>query len=238
MENLHIDELLPGFALGSLDPEEHREVLRHLAGCERCQKELLTYQEVVEHLPYAVQEFDPAPGLRTAILDMASPGAGDQPASAAASWWSGLATFFRRNSLAWGLSSLALILIFGTSTLWLWGQLQAPVLQTSMQVLVLEAADMNPLAEAILVLDREGKEGNLTVDGLPELPDNLQYQLWLIDGERRTDAGVFSVGEDGYGKLHIDVPEGLDTYTGLGVTIEPAGGSPGPTGEKVLGLDL
>jgi anti-sigma-K factor RskA len=27
----------------------------------------------------------------------------------------------------------------------------------------------------------------------------------------------------------------LDAYTDFGVTVEPAGGSPGPTGDKVLG---
>ncbi len=36
MDNHHIDDLLPGFALGSLDEEEHREVLHHLTGCPRC----------------------------------------------------------------------------------------------------------------------------------------------------------------------------------------------------------
>ncbi len=59
-----------------------------------------------------------------------------------------------------------------------------------------------------------------------------------MTGNNRTDAGVFSVNEEGYGKLHIDLPKGLSAYTGFGITIEPAGGSPAPTGEKVLGLDL
>ena len=240
MENHHIDELLPGYALGSLDEEDNREVLQHLTGCERCQRELIAYQEVVEHLPFAVKEFDPAPSLKSSILEKVGAQTDRLPSTPAptATWWSGLAAFFRRNSLAWGLTSLALILFLGTSTLLLWGQLQAQVRPRSMQIFVLQATERNPQAEAVLVLDGEGVEGNLTVDGLPALPEEQQYQLWLTAGEQRTDAGVFSVEEGGYGKLHIDVPEGISNYSGIGITIEPAGGSSVPTGEKVLGLDL
>jgi anti-sigma-K factor RskA len=35
--------------------------------------------------------------------------------------------------------------------------------------------------------------------------------------------------------VQVVAPQPLDTYSALGITIEPAGGSPAPTGPKVLG---
>jgi anti-sigma-K factor RskA len=70
------------------------------------------------------------------------------------------------------------------------------------------------------------------VDHLEPLGPDQQYQLWLIkDG--RISGGVFDVGDDGYGSLTVRAPDPLDSYT-FGVTVEPAGGSPGPTGPRVL----
>jgi anti-sigma-K factor RskA len=62
--------------------------------------------------------------------------------------------------------------------------------------------------------------------------------LWLIQDGQRTSGGVFSVSDEGYGSLWISSPEPLATYSAFGITIEPAGGSPGPTGDKVLGSPL
>ncbi len=74
------------------------------------------------------------------------------------------------------------------------------------------------------------------VDHLPVLdPDELQYQLWLIQDGQRTSGAVFSVNKYGYGSVWVSSPEPLSSYSDFGISIEPAGGSPGPTGDKVLG---
>jgi anti-sigma-K factor RskA len=75
--------------------------------------------------------------------------------------------------------------------------------------------------------------GTLIADHLEPLSPDQQYQLWLIENGDRLDGGVFDVGDDGYGSLTVRAPEPLDSYA-FGVTIEPAGGSPGPTGPRVL----
>ncbi len=89
-----------------------------------------------------------------------------------------------------------------------------------------------------MVISRDGEHGSLVVDGLPLLDESQQYQLWLIRDGVRTSGGVFSVYDEGYGLLKIDAPDPLISYQAAGITIEPAGGSPGPTGERVLGGDL
>jgi hypothetical protein len=49
---------------------------------------------------------------------------------------------------------------------------------------------------------------------------------------------VFSVDEDGYRGLEIESDEPLQDFESFGITVEPAGGSPGPTGDRVLGYNL
>jgi anti-sigma-K factor RskA len=76
------------------------------------------------------------------------------------------------------------------------------------------------------------------VDSLPVLDVTHQYQLWLIKDGKRTSGGVFSVSQAGYGALAISSPQPLKEFAAFGITIEPAGGSPGPTGDKVMGGSL
>lgn len=107
-----------------------------------------------------------------------------------------------------------------------------------MQVVALQGTDLVPRASGLIVISPDGQHGTLVVDELPALDESQEYQLWLIRDGQRTSGALFSVSEDGYGNKWIDAPEPLTNYSSFGVTIEPAGGSPGPTGEKVLGGDL
>ncbi|MDQ7028742.1 MAG: anti-sigma factor [Ardenticatenia bacterium] len=80
------------------------------------------------------------------------------------------------------------------------------------------------------------RTGVLVVNGLAPLAQDQAYQLWLIrpDG-RRDNGGVFRVERPGELTLHRVVsPAPWTLYTGVGVTVEPATGSPGPTGPRVL----
>ena len=88
----------------------------------------------------------------------------------------------------------------------------------------------------MLVIGSDGDEGGLVVEDLPALDANHQYQLWLIDRDgQRTSGAVFSVDAEGYGTTMVTSPLPLTSYVAFGVTAEPIGGSPGPTGQKVLG---
>jgi len=78
----------------------------------------------------------------------------------------------------------------------------------------------------------------LMAQNLPDLDKDHQYQLWLIRDGQRTSGGVFSLSDANEGRLQVFAPGSLLFYDSFGVTIEPAGGSPDPTGEKVLGGKL
>ena len=93
MQEGHVYDLLPGYALGCLDAPEERQVTEHLESCEHCRAELLRYGWVVDELPMALEMSAPPAELKARILGRArqssQPGPGidfghQQPAPLAA----------------------------------------------------------------------------------------------------------------------------------------------------------
>jgi anti-sigma-K factor RskA len=138
---------------------------------------------------------------------------------------------------AWGLVSLVLLVVLAVSNLWLWGRLRQLESTEQFFVIPLAGTDAHPEGSGLIVISSDGKYGTLVVEELPLLDESQQYQLWLIRDGVRTSGGVFSVYGSGYASLHVRSEEPLISFDSFGVTVEPAGGSPGPTGEKVLGGD-
>ena len=91
-----------------------------------------------------------------------------------------------------------------------------------------------------LVYDPDGQVAILSVWGLESLPTEQDYQVWLIEPDQtRISGGVFqSSDQTEYVTFIIESPNPFDNFSGIGVTVEPAGGSPGPTGPRIFGLEL
>lgn len=229
MSTLHVSESIPAYALGILEEAELAAFRGHLNGCAACQEELRAYQQVVEELPAAVALRTPPQRLRAAILQRA---AGPVARAARPGWLAWLSQPLRP---ALGWLALLLIVALGGVSLSLWQQTQRPAATAGEFRLVHMLPPQSGHATGLLVISEEGTFGTLVVDGLEPLGSTHQYQLWLIKDGKRTSGGVFSVQDDGYGVLKIDSPLPLIEYQSFGVTIEPFGGSPGPTGSKVLG---
>ncbi len=89
-------------------------------------------------------------------------------------------------------------------------------------------------ATAQVLISGRGKILLFTGD-LPALPAGREYQLWMIrsSGPAIVSAGVFRASDR---KAEFQVADAtlLNSLTSLSVTDEPAGGSPKPTGHKVL----
>lgn len=238
MENeSHVLELIPAYALACLDEGEIQEVETHLSSCAKCQAELAIYRELSGQMAYAVPQIDPPAGVRAAILARLPVAAMPQTRK---SWWQSLQESFTRLSPAWAVASLALIGFLVISNLFLWNQVQDLRARPDqpMAVVGLIGTEFAPESSGTIVISRDGLYGTLVVDHLPFLEESQQYQLWLIQDGQRTSGGVFSVSDHGYGSMEIESPQPLGSYHGFGITIEPAGGSPGPTGDRVLGGDL
>jgi anti-sigma-K factor RskA len=64
------------------------------------------------------------------------------------------------------------------------------------------------------------------------------YQVWLIDDSGPKSAGILSVDENGQGVLIVTSDSPIGSFSTLGISIEPAGGSQQPTGEIIVLSDL
>lgn len=239
LNETHVSDLIPAYALGCLDEDEDILVSEHLPTCSACQAELEVYQTVTDRLAFTAPDASPPADLKRQLMDRVQ--SAHPPATAAPrqSWWEQLTSLWHRAAPAWGAVSLVIILALAVSNLMLRQQVNESTAEPEgMRVVRLSGTDAAPDATGTLVVSADGEYGTLVVDGLPLLDDAHQYQLWLIRDGQRTDGGVFSVNDEGYGALWISSPSPLSSYPAFGVTIEPAGGSPGPTGDKVLGGSL
>ena len=249
MTDAHVLDLIPAYALNILEFEEARQVAAHLSVCAACTSELQAYRRVAEQLPMAAPGANPPARLKSSILSQLprqqEPAAAARTAPARSpapkrTWWQALLQGLPALSPAWGIASLALILVLGASNLFLWqrvDQLSQPG-ESHFITVHLQGAGASLGAVGLLVMDEQGNAGTLVVDGLPSLEPSKTYQLWLIHNGERTNGGIFSVDAQGYGSLWVSSNLPLTTFDSFGVTIEPAGGSPGPSGEKVLGGEL
>jgi hypothetical protein len=76
----------------------------------------------------------------------------------------------------------------------------------------------------------------LVLHGLDKLPEGQVYQLWLVtpDGEQIPHELLQVQGPQAPTVETITLDEATPDFVAVGITIEPAGGSPQPTGEMLL----
>ena len=103
---------------------------------------------------------------------------------------------------------------------------------------LLSATEPTARARGMIAVSDTGQAAVLLTLDLPPLPPDKVYQVWLIKGGRGFDSGVFTVDSNGYGQTIIQLFAPLGWFDAIGITIEPSGGSPGPTGDSVLKGDL
>jgi anti-sigma-K factor RskA len=235
---IHVIDLLPAYALGCLDEEDLVRVSEHLADCAECRAGWHAYQATADQLALAAPDVAPPADLKGRLMRRIDPQEPAGVSESRTSWWDKLTHVMRRTAPAWGLAGLLVILALVLSNVWLWGQISrypGAAQPGPLRTIPLTSTEAAPRASGLMVVSADGEHGTLVVDGLPPLDARHQYQLWLIRDGRRTSGGVFSVDAEGYGSLWVASPQPLSSYSSFGITIEPAGGSPGPTGQKVLG---
>ncbi len=251
MKDEHVDDVIDLYVLGALEPGEQRAVDGHLEECARCGALLDERRRLVALLAWTPDQRDPPPGLeqkvRGRIDSLERQARGEiRPrwqALSLQSWW-------RPGSSLWSglaVAGLALALLLGGWNVMLQrrlNMLSAQVAQQQELVDVLRAPGVRlvamvpqpaaPGAHGTLIFNPDSTDAYLVAAGLPRLANDKVYQLWLTEVEERTTGGLFRPDERGAASLPIRSPEPLEHYTGCGITIEPAGGSPRPTGERVL----
>ncbi len=93
-------------------------------------------------------------------------------------------------------------------------------------------------ARGMLMVSRSGSRALLLALDLQPLPSDKVYQVWLVKDGRRYNGGYFTVDSSGYGQTLIFPYPSIAEFDAIGITIEPVGGSSGPTGTRVLRGDL
>ncbi|MBX3050204.1 MAG: anti-sigma factor [Caldilineaceae bacterium] len=252
--------LIPAYALGATDPEETRLVQMGLAGCPDAAAALADYTALAEQMHFAAPRVAApehlAQRLQAALSPQSAPPGTPHTAKTVEKQpkRGGLSQLWTFPSLGFAAAALALLLLITSNLYWsnryndLAAQqslLQRQLQQQTTLVTFLRAGQMErrelasasgglPESRAILMYQPTAQQALLFAEGLPPLSPDQVYQLWLVKDDNRISGGLFQVDANGYGLLLIDAPLGLGSYDRMGVTPEPAGGSPGPTAPAVV----
>lgn len=110
---------------------------------------------------------------------------------------------------------------------------QLALLSDTTRVVSLEGTDAAPQARGTFYA---GRTANLLIlTGLQPLSPEQTYELWLIPQEGNpVPAGLVQVDEAGAAIATLEVADPPQGFAAVGLSIEPAGGSPQPTGPIVL----
>jgi anti-sigma-K factor RskA len=237
-DQVHVFDDIPAYAMGALDSPDRERLEGHFAVCSLCQAELRAFQDVISAVAQSAPIVQPPARLKESILREAKSSKKPQASMKTPpqnGFWTALMRWLRPSpALAIGG---ALVVILLVSNLLLLKQVNdlSSMQRHGYNSVLLNGTDNAPDARGMIVYTQDGRSGFLVVNGLKPLPESNQYQLWLVKAGKRTSGGIFSVEQDGYKVLEVDSNMLLTGYDSFGITIEPAGGSPGPTGAKVMG---
>jgi anti-sigma-K factor RskA len=251
-------DLLPFYALGALYPEEQMRLEAALERDRALRQELLTWVAAAESLPLAAAPAAPASAVKAGLLRRvrgeAAPGG--RPAARRRLRLTAAADRLRSHALAAAgllLAGLAVGLAALTrgelaavrahnaalqQELLRQQQLLVAMADPGLQPLAVAGTQAQPGARGRLFADPQGHGGVLLVSGLAPVGPEQAYQVWLIRADQPTSVGLLIVSATGEGTLVVQAPEPFSAYGALGVSLEPAGGSPLPTGPIVLLQDL
>ena len=89
-------------------------------------------------------------------------------------------------------------------------------------------------AQGVLITHSSGNQAFLMVNGLAPAPSGSVYQVWLTYEGSMVPGNTFSVDQDGYAVVNLDLSGDATEYIGASVTVEPLGGSTVPSDSTVL----
>ena len=237
----HVSALLAGYALGALDPDETELVLRHLAGCPRCQAELHDYESAAGLLAYASPVQPPPVRARGALLGRVAEIGSSNPEQMIAlpptTRPSPARRLYQRvPRIVWIAASPAAVLVIALSVSSILMQdrinEQQSELQTveqdrgkALEVLAVEsdarfvseltASSAAPGARARLFVDLKANNAMMVAIDLPTPPDGYAYVAWLTVHDEYARVGPLTLDNIGRAQLIIDPPGNLDNYEGF-----------------------
>ncbi len=256
--------LAGAYVLDAVAGSDRARFERHLARCEQCALEVSELREATARLAAAATAEPPA-GLTERALAAAARTRQLPPVDpeAAATWRArhpaaaGSAdsadgaraggrlrqAWMPRLALAVAAASLIVAAIFGVAAHTAAHRLAEQQLRSHSIAAVLTAPDATRLTArvtsggaAAIVMSLRERALIFTAAGLRTLPSSECYQLWLMETGGDRPAGMLPGPRQGMtGPV---MASGLKSGDRLGLTVEPAGGSPQPTSPMILVLAL
>jgi hypothetical protein len=89
-------------------------------------------------------------------------------------------------------------------------------------------------AHAMIIWMPGESSAMVMAEEFPPLKPGDVYQVWLLYGDDLMSGGMFYVDDKGSAMFMVESPMPLDSLDGVGITMEPAGGSATPTGVQVV----
>lgn len=255
--------LAGAYALYALDGTDEARFRRHLERCRQCAEEITGLREATVRLAAAAAA-DPPAGLigravaaaaRTRQLPPLTPG-GSRPwrarrAAVAVRFGqardTGAGTRARARiaklALTLAVAGMALAAILALAARSAQDQLRQDQQHSHAIAAVLTARDAAIMrapvdigGTATIVMSARDHALVFAAKGLPVLPPTRRYELWLMSPGGDKPAGMLPSPR--HGMTGPVLASGLRTGDRLGLTIEPAGGSPHPTTATILLLTL
>ena len=212
--------LIAAVALGAATEQERADVERHAATCPDCRAELDGLRAATAGLALDVPQLDPPPALKRRVMAAVRDDARRRATPATARPRRRLALW---PAIAAALAIVAIGLLAWNVTLRDGGAREIAV-----------AGNGDPSVTGKL---RIGDDGTavLRVSGLPPTAPGKGYELWTIrDGAPRSE-GFAARTESG--ELVVATAD-LDGVEALAITPEPRSNTLGPTGRKVVVVEL
>ncbi|MFG2661977.1 anti-sigma factor domain-containing protein [Streptomyces sp. NPDC048425] len=230
--------LTGAYVLDALDPEERAALTEHLSTCPDCRQEVAEFAATAGRLGLAAA-VNPPPELKQSVLRQIAEVRQEPPHTAhethsVASPRS--AVWLRRMVLAACLAAAAL----GGVATWQHQEAEQAREQANQArasadqvAAILAAGDAKTHtaslpggARGVVVTSASQNRAVFTASGLDTPPEGKVYELWFNDNGTMRPAGLLDRDQSN----QITLMEGaIDKATGMGITVEPSGGSKTPT---------
>ncbi|MDK1472103.1 anti-sigma factor [Streptomyces sp. 549] len=248
MNTADLHTLTGAYAVHALSTSEREEFERHLAACTSCTQEVGELTETAERLGRAVA-VAPPPELRQRVLRQVTTVRQEPPRPSGGASAVGPGRRVRAVPRFLLAACLAVAAAFGGVAAWQYQSAQDARQQarqaeqrTEELAGVLAAPDarmrsdrLSDGATVTVVVSAERDRAAFLASGMPEPPSGKVYQLWFDDGGTMRPAGLMPSAASGEAVL---LEGKVGDASGMGVTVEPAGGSPQPTSQPLAVMEF
>ncbi|HWP83316.1 MAG TPA: anti-sigma factor [Bacteroidota bacterium] len=242
-----LDLCLP-YALGRLNEGQRRQFEAHLrTGCNECNRELAEIQESLSILPLLHRQQSAPRSLKESIIRQIrqeeKPAAGQPALPGVGRPWFG-----------YGIAAVIALILVGL--MFYVASLHDTITQQDRQlvelrdelerkeeilqvlqaprinVVILKGAEVHPAGYGKIIWDPEKRVAVFQVANLPPIPEDKDYQLWVIKDKTPISTGVFSIQheKESYFKVLGLTVADRNEIEAFAVTLEPKGGLPKPSG--------